>query len=99
MLAGSPNFGYYASSEVDSLLDLATQEHDRDRARGFYSRAFEAIVQDAPAVFLWEPRNFALAHRRIRFDRLRGDAWWADIWTWRIPPDERIDRDRVPLPN
>ncbi|MCC6319755.1 MAG: peptide ABC transporter substrate-binding protein [Gemmatimonadaceae bacterium] len=94
-LAQSANFGWYASATVDSLLDLAGHEATRDRARTFYREAYEVIVQDAPAIFLWEPRTFALVHRRIKFDRLDGSGWWMGIPTWRIPAAERLPRDQV----
>ncbi|MGQ0648588.1 MAG: ABC transporter substrate-binding protein [Gemmatimonadaceae bacterium] len=94
-LERSANYGWYANPTVDSLIALAVKEPNRDRARALYRRIYETIVLDAPAVFLWEPRTFALAHKRVKFSGLRGDAWWSGIPVWRIPEGERIARDRM----
>jgi peptide/nickel transport system substrate-binding protein len=95
-LERSFNFGWYSSPRVDSLIEAARSASDTERASAAYRGLYEQIVQDAPAVFLWEPRNFALIHKRVRFGALRGDAWWAGLSTWSIPAAERIDRDRMP---
>jgi hypothetical protein len=57
----------------------------------------ETINADAPAIFLFAPDNVAAIHRRVADVRLRPDSWSALLWTWRIPPDRLIDRDRVAL--
>ena len=36
-------------------------------------------------------------HKRVTDVRLRADSWWALLWTWRIPADQLIDRDRAEL--
>ncbi len=92
-LEQSANFGWYSNPRVDSLIDAAQGERDLVKARAIYRQVYEQIVADAPAVFLWEPRLFALVNDRFRFERLRGDAWWAGLRTWHIPANERIARD------
>ncbi|MBC7895624.1 MAG: peptide ABC transporter substrate-binding protein [Cytophagaceae bacterium] len=89
----SGNWGYYMNPKVDSLLESATLATDRATARALYRQAYETIVQDAPAIFLWEPRTFALSHKRIKFDALDGVAWWTGIPQWTIPAAERLPRD------
>jgi len=96
-LERSANFGWYSNPRVDSLIAVARAEADLQRARSAYREVYETIVRDAPAVFLWEPRNFALVSKRFRFDRLRADAWWADLASWYVPAAERIPRDKVGL--
>jgi len=34
-------------------------------------------------------------HRRVADVQIRPDSWAARLRTWRIPPDQQIDRDRV----
>jgi hypothetical protein len=46
---------------------------------------------------MYELPGLAGAHRRIRITGMRPDAWWADLANWSIPPDERIERDRIGL--
>ena len=94
-LGRSANFGWYANPVVDSLIGLAIREGDLQRAREWYREAYAHIVQDAPAVFLWEQRSIALVHKRIRMGPLRPDAWWAGIASWHVPSAERIERDRI----
>jgi len=96
-LERSANFGWYSNPRVDSLIELARGEEDLGRARAAYRQVYEIIVSDAPAVFLWEPRNFLLVSKRFRFDSLRGDAWWGDLASWYVPSAQRIPRDKVGL--
>ncbi len=91
----STNYGWYANPKVDSLIVKVLAETDRARAKGLYREIYDTIVQDAPAVFIWEPRTIALAHKRIKFESLRRDGWWLGIPSWRIPAAERIERDNI----
>ncbi len=91
------NFGSYASPAFDAHVDSATTSFDPARARAHFRRAYETIVADAPAVWLYEPRPVAGVHRRVRVVGMRADAWWAQLADWSIPADERIDRDRIGL--
>jgi hypothetical protein len=53
------------------------------------------LVGDAPAIWLYEPVNFAAVQRRVHPVGLRADAWWANLDRWYIPRAERIARDRI----
>jgi hypothetical protein len=37
----------------------------------------------------------AAVDQRVTNVTIRPDSWWELVRTWRIPPDRRIDRDRV----
>ena len=87
------NFAVYRNPEVDALMDSAQTEFDPERSRAFYRRAYRMIVADAPVVFLYEVRQHAVAHRRVRTVLDRSDYWWRDIRHWSIPASERIARD------
>ena len=50
---GSANFSFYRNPEVDRSLDAARGELDRERRLGFYRRAQELILEDAPCVALY----------------------------------------------
>ena len=91
------NFGSYANAAFDAQVDSATGAFDPSTARAHYRRAYETIVADAPAVWLYEAQPVAGVHRRVRITGMRADAWWAGIADWSIPADERIDRDRIGL--
>lgn len=94
-LERSQNYGWYVNTAVDSLLGLATAAPTLAAARPLYTSAANLIAADAPAVFLWEPRSFALSHTRIKFASLRADAWWSGIRSWTIPAGERLPRDEI----
>jgi peptide/nickel transport system substrate-binding protein len=91
------NYGHYSSPAFDALVDSASKTFDRPRAQGYFHRAYQTIVDDAPAVWLYEILNVAGKHRRIHPEGLRVDAWWANLPDWWIPAGERIERDRIGL--
>ena len=95
--AGGSNFGSYESLAFDAQIDSALFTTDLARARPHWLRAYQTIVDDAPAIWLFEPRLVAGVHRRIRVVGLRADGWWSRLGDWSIPASERIGRDRVGL--
>lgn len=60
------NLCFYQNAEVDRLLDLAAPEVDWKKRFGFYQRAEELIVRDAPMVFLGHVNTYALRQRRLK---------------------------------
>jgi peptide/nickel transport system substrate-binding protein len=92
---GGSNYGGYESAEFDAAVSRALDANAPERSRAEWLRAYQTIVDDAPAIWLFEPRTVAGAHRRIRLQGLRADGWWAELDAWSIPLGERIGRDRV----
>lgn len=95
------NFTAYSNPAVDALLDSATTTFDPERTRAYARRAFREIIDDAPAVWLYQPPTVMGIARRIRTGHLRADEYWAHMDEWWIPADQRIARDRIglrPLP-
>jgi peptide/nickel transport system substrate-binding protein len=70
---------------------------DPARSRAYFRRAYETIIQDAPAIWMYELQGLAGVHRRLNITGMRPDAWWAGLSEWTIAPDQRIDRDRIGL--
>jgi peptide/nickel transport system substrate-binding protein len=95
--SGEANYGSYASAEVDRLVDSAATEFNTARAKALYRRAYQRIVDDAAAIFLYEPKLVAGLHRRIETGPLRNDGWWITVGNWTIDPAQRLARDRIPL--
>jgi peptide/nickel transport system substrate-binding protein len=91
------NYGSYENPIFDAQLDSALVS-DPEHARERFTLAYATINQDAPAVWLYEPRAVIGLHRRLRTGWMRPDAWWADLGDWHIPPAERLLRDRLRLP-
>jgi peptide/nickel transport system substrate-binding protein len=94
---GGANYGSYESRAFDAHVDSATGTLDAARSRTHWVRAYQTALDEAPAIWLFEPRLVAGAHRRLRITGMRADAWWAGLAEWWIPLAERIGRDRVGL--
>ena len=92
---GGSNYTRYSSPEFDRLVDRAIAAASRDQAKQLWRAAMETINADAPALFLYSLDNVAGIHGRVDNAQIRPDSWAALLRTWRIPPDRRIDRDRV----
>lgn len=93
---GSNNFGSYESPAFDAYVDSAVNSFDAPKARAYFTRAYETIVQDAPAIWLAEPKQIVGYHSRLQLAPMRPDAWWAHLADWWIPSDKRIARDSIP---
>jgi peptide/nickel transport system substrate-binding protein len=94
---GVSNAGRYASAPFDALLDSALTTFDPRASRGYWARAFQEIVNDVPAIWLYEQRSPLAVHRRVITTPLRADGWYAGLADWRIDPAQRLDRDRIGL--
>lgn len=93
---GGTNFGGYSNPRFDALLDSALWAPP-EAARQAFTRAYSVINEDAPAVWLYEPRKIIGLHKRLRTAQTRPDAWWFDLADWYVPQVERIPRDLIPL--
>lgn len=89
------NYSRYDNPEVSRLIRAASRTGDADSARAQWHRALAHINADAPAIWVYEPKVHAGVHRRIENVSIRPDMWCATLWTWRVAPDQRIDRDRL----
>jgi len=94
---GGSNFTGYSSVAFDAQLDSAAVEFDPAQSRSHYRRAYETIVNDFAAVWLFEARYAAAAHKRLTIRGIRADAWWAGLPDWTIAAEQRLARDRVGL--
>jgi peptide/nickel transport system substrate-binding protein len=90
------NYGSYENPAFDALVDSALSSESLDDRRRLFSRAYEVIIADAPAIWMAEPRTVMAIHRRIQTRGIRPDSWWANIADWTIPAAARIERDRLP---
>jgi peptide/nickel transport system substrate-binding protein len=80
------NYGGYASANVDRLVDSAGRTMDPAAAAALYRRAYQRIIDDAPAIFLYEPVSLVAVRARLRPARVRADAWWAGLADWTAAP-------------
>ncbi|HEY5062507.1 MAG TPA: hypothetical protein VII52_13280, partial [Gemmatimonadaceae bacterium] len=81
----------------DALLDSAAASFDPAYAKAAASRAFQTIIDDVPAIWLYDVTYFNGINRRIAVPAMTRNTWWMDIERWSIPADKRIARDRIGL--
>jgi peptide/nickel transport system substrate-binding protein len=94
--AGS-NMLRYQSPVVDAALDSASRAQTAADMKRYTNVAFERIIADAPAVWLYSSATPAALHRRVEPAPFPLDGWWGHLADWSIPADKRIDRDRIGL--
>jgi len=93
--SGGSNYGSYRNPAFDAAVDGALSAMDLSNRRARFKEAYQIIIDDAPAIWLAEPRSMIAISHRIRTPSLRPDAWWANIGEWWIPASDRIARDRI----
>jgi peptide/nickel transport system substrate-binding protein len=87
----------YSNRLVDAMIDSATTTFDHGKSKAYSARAFRQILDDAPAIWLYDISFTNAVNRRINIANLRPDEWWVNIPDWTIDPAKRIDRDRIGL--
>jgi peptide/nickel transport system substrate-binding protein len=93
------NVQAYSNKKVDVLLDSAAAAFDQDKADALARRAFQIIVDDVPAIWLYDVVLINAVNRRINVGVVRPDGWSVEMGTWSVDPAKRIDRDRIGLGN
>ena len=63
----------------------------------YASKAYQTIVDDVPAVWLYTYSTMAGVNRRIDTKPFRVDGWWEHLADWSVPAAKRIARDRIGL--
>jgi len=90
------NYSSYENPVFDANVDSALASFNPPARKAYFTKAYETIIQDAPAIWLAEPIPTVGYHSRLQLAPLRSDAWWAHIADWWIPSDKRIPRDNTP---
>lgn len=91
------NFGGYTNSQFDVLVDKALNTLQPAKASEYWVQAYNTILQEAPALWLFEERSIALLNNRVNPAPMRADAWYVGLADWTIDPRRRIARDRQGL--
>ena len=81
---GGFNFGRYMNERFDAEADSAMTSSTQAGARAHYRAAYQIIVDDAPAIWLYEPPNLAGVNARLQIGTVRPDAWWMSLPKWSI---------------
>lgn len=83
------NIGGYADSTFERLAARAGRASTRAAAGPLWRRALERLNDDAPAVFLFSPRNNAAMRDAVQNVTIRPDSWLATVTAWRVAPARR----------
>jgi peptide/nickel transport system substrate-binding protein len=81
---GGYNATSYRNPAFDAVIDSAVREMDPVRSAAMYRRGYRILVEDAPAIWLYELRNAQGVSKRIRTSGIRPDAWWANLADWSV---------------
>jgi peptide/nickel transport system substrate-binding protein len=81
---GGFNFGRYMSESFDAEADSAMRSNTQAGAKAHYRAAYQIIVDDAPAIWLYEPPLLAGVNQRLWIGTVRPDAWWMSLPNWSI---------------
>jgi ABC-type transport system substrate-binding protein len=86
------NLQLYSNPVVDAAIDSALQEPDAARSRAHYRKAYQGIIDDVAAVWLYENHSFMALNRRVKPVIRVSDAWWRYLRLWSIPAADRLPR-------
>ena len=80
----SDNIGRYADTTFASLTSAALRARTRAEAAPLWREALGRLNEEAPAIFLFSPRNNAAVSTRLENVTIRPDSWLATVTTWRV---------------
>ncbi|HZX68971.1 MAG TPA: peptide ABC transporter substrate-binding protein [Candidatus Elarobacter sp.] len=93
---GGLNYGRYENRAFDAQIDSAGAAGSLATAKAHYRTASQIIVDDAPAIWLYEPPVLAGVNARVHMGDIRADAWWMGIPAWTVAAGKPLARDSAP---
>ncbi len=96
---GTQNDGRYSNSAFDAAVIAGLDALEPADVRRHFREAYQIIVDDAAALFLYELRVMAAVHRRFTLPAWRPDGWWRTLPEWTVDPAQRLPRDARPTAN
>lgn len=83
------NNGFYSNAVVDSLLDAALRQQDRNLAMPLWARLQEVLQEDPPAAYLFCPQRLDVVSRRLQDVRPDVLSPFNNMIQWWIAPEDR----------
>ncbi len=83
------NNGFYSNAVVDSLLDVALRQQDRDLARPVWDRLQVILQDDPPAAYLFCPQRLDVVSTRLQDVRPDILSPFNNMVQWWIAPEDR----------
>lgn len=93
---GQQNDGRYTNPDFDTEVEAGLTALDPATARRHFRAAYQIILDDAAALFMYEPRTLSAVHVRLRTPPWRPDGWWRALAEWSVDPAQRLPRDARP---
>ncbi len=83
------NYGSYENRVFDAYVDSALASFDPAARKSYFTKAYETVIEDVPAIWLAEPRPTVGYNARLNLAPLRSDAWWAHIPDWSVSASQK----------
>ncbi|MEZ4455255.1 MAG: peptide ABC transporter substrate-binding protein [Gemmatimonadales bacterium] len=83
---GGRNYGRYDSPAFDRLFAAASAARTPAAGAPLWREALDTLNADAPAVFLYNPTNVAVASRRLAGVTIDPFSWLAEVGSWMKNP-------------
>jgi peptide/nickel transport system substrate-binding protein len=93
---GTQNAWRYRNEAFDAAVQSGLGAMDPVEGKAQLRTAYQQIIDDAAAIWLWESRNVSAVHRRFVVPAWRPDAWWLTLGEWSVDPAQRLPRDAAP---
>ena len=93
---GTSNPGRYADAHFDAETDSALASVNVADAKRHFRAAYEQIINDAPAAWLYDLRTPTGVHTRLITGPMHTNTWWSTMKDWSIAPGGRLPRDAAP---
>ena len=93
---GTQNPWHYQSAAFDAAVEAGLGSLDPVVSKAELRRAYQLIIDDAAAIWLYEAFSASAVHRRFVLPAWRPDAWWLTLGEWSVDPAQRLPRDAAP---
>ena len=81
---GAQNAGNWSNQTWDTQVDSALAALSATEVRAHFRKAYQAAVDDAPAIWLYEPLLVPAMSTRLLTGPIPSDAWWQSIPSWDV---------------
>lgn len=86
---GGNNFGGYQNPVFDAELDSALLAREFGESKRHFTKAYQTIIDDAPAIWISDQKTVVGLRRRLKPGVTRADSWWFDLADWSFSSPDR----------